>query len=98
MKLTKVEVFGGDMEIAFRGDDGYIQGNLLGDSQAMYLWNQLEERIKHKLAERLGLEEPLHKRAVAVNTGGWSASDTTEDEDLVYDYRDLGLKERDCDH
>jgi len=73
------------------------------DSKMQYLWDQLEQHIKAKLAEKLGIEEPLYKKvhpgveySEAINRMEWSSPDTTEDladisqfEDYVD--RDLGL-------
>jgi len=61
-------------------DDCHV--SLEADTKMIYLWNELEQHIKAKLAERLGLEEPIHK-AITPNEGiqkmEWSSPSATED-------------------
>ena len=70
------------------------------DSKMQYLWDQLEQHIKAKLAEKLGIEEPLYKEhpgiqySEGINASVWSEPDITEmvegvDYDEDYVDRDL---------
>ena len=72
------------------GDESWVVF-LEVDSTLKYYWDELERRIRHKLAEKLGLEEPLHK-AIGPSEGiqkmEWSSPNATED----YVDRDLGLE------
>ena len=104
MKLRKIEIaFSNMFEITFRGDGEECFAMLEPTSKLEYIWDQLEQHIKAKLAEKLGIEEPLYKKvhpgveySEAINRMEWSSPDTTEDlvdisqfEDYVD--RDLGL-------
>ena len=65
------------------------------DTRMVHLWNLLEEHIKNKLAEKLGLEEPLHINVDDSEPVTWRGNtfgepDTTED----HVDRDLGLDNR----
>ena len=104
MKLRKIEIaFSNMFEITFRGDGEECFAMLEPTSKLEYIWDQLEQHIKAKLAEKLGIEEPLYKKvhpgveySEAINRMEWSSPDATEDladisqfEDYVD--RDLGL-------
>jgi len=79
MKLRTVELFCDMAEITFRDErdsslklDIYFEDN----EKFMYLWSELEQHIKLMIAEKLGLEEPVHK---ITYSKAWGEPDTTED-------------------
>ena len=85
MKLREIAMLN-EMSLSaiFRGDNCFEDCHLSleADTKMIYLWNELEQHIKAKLAERLGLEEPIHK-AITPNEGiqkmEWSSPNATED-------------------
>ena len=86
MKLRKIEIaFSNMFEITFRGDGEECFAMLEPTSKLEYIWDQLEQHIKAKLAEKLGIEEPLYKEhpgiqySEAINRMEWSSPDATED-------------------
>ena len=107
MKLEDVDVLFGDdnkmtsFNCVFRDEyDTDVHIHLEPDTKTIYLWDQLEEHIKAKLAEKLGIEEPLYKEhpgiqySEGINASVWSEPDITEmvegvDYDEDYVDRDL---------
>ena len=119
MKLQEIMLTGSEEEqlivAKFKGDHIYEDCDtcLVVDSTMQYYLDELGRRIRHKLADKLGLEEPLHKEIAGEDFVDSESNTALEDEiheALTYlsggslgppgeDFvdRDLGLQERDCD-
>ena len=106
MKLREIAMLTeGALSAIFHGDSCFENCHLSleADTKMIYLWNEFEQHIKAKLAERLGLEEPIHKvitPSEEIQKMEWSSPNATEDydeQDLVaggheFINRDLGLE------